>query len=909
MLYRLIFILLFSFFFLQNTNAQLLENFVEEALSSEWTLPVGVKFDDKGRAYVWEQRGIVYLLDEEGNKIPTPLINIEEEVGQFVDHGLLGFELHPNFYENGYFYLMYAVDRHYLMNFGTPDYDPEATIINQATIGRITRYTADPSTNFQTTIPGSRKVILGKTVEDGFPIITTSHGVGSLVFGEDGTLLASCGEGGSFQSDDEGSAEETYFAQALDDGILHENENTGVYRAQSLNSISGKIIRINPETGEGISSNPFYEEANPNSDKSKIWAVGFRNPYRFFIKPETGGHSPELGQPGHIFVGDVGANKWEETSVITEAGSNLGWPLYESFYRRWPFWWNDVPNKETPNPMFGSAGCQEHFTYLDVFKQPNQSNEIQFINPCSNETTPVEIPSDIPTYVHNRPILAWSNVLWNDPPRAFVGSFDAEGNASEMRIDSTDSPVEGKNFAGFSSLPGFFYEGENVPDEYRGALVQADYSGWIKFIDLNDNYEVVKEQVLHPGFKGITSLALSPITGEILYTNVDNQQIYRITYDGTPPPVIIAEADVKYGASPLEVQFTASDSYSPYGSELTYKWDFGNGETSSDTDPVYTFIADSNAPQTFVASLTATDDLGISRTKEINISLNNTPPKVNITSFEDGDFYPIKGITYLPLQAEVSDDEHSANELTYEWITYLHHNTHYHTSPIDNDVNTYTIVEPVGCGEELYWHRIELKVTDANGLSTSDIREIFPNCEDPFTEFINLQAAPNEFSVELDWQTAFENNVDRFEIQKAANVIDFISIGTVNAGAGNTYNFVDQNPTEGFVSYRIKAVDKEGIYLYSNEVKIEYIKPIPFKIYPNPTSTSFNIDITPRSEMIEFQMFDAIGKLVIDEKIPAIPTRAFTHFYSSDKLGKGVYLYRVYNGDEVHSGRLIIYRD
>lgn len=211
MLYRLIFIVIFSFFFLQNTNGQLLENFVEEALSDEWTLPVGVKFDEKGRAYVWEQAGVVYLLNEEGNKIPTPLIDIKEEIGQFVDHGLLGFELHPNFYVNGYFYLMYAVDRHHLMNFGTADYDPEATILNQATIGRITRYTADPSTNFQTTIPDSRKVLIGKTIEDGFPIITTSHGVGSLVFGEDGTLLASCGEGGSFQSDDEGSAEETYF--------------------------------------------------------------------------------------------------------------------------------------------------------------------------------------------------------------------------------------------------------------------------------------------------------------------------------------------------------------------------------------------------------------------------------------------------------------------------------------------------------------------------------------------------------------------------------------------------------------------------------------------------------------------------------------------------------------------------
>ena len=478
-----------------------------------------------------------------------------------------------------------------------------------------------------------------------------------------------------------------------------------------------------------------------------------------------------------------------------------------------------------------------------------------------------------------------------------------------MRIDSTDSPVEGQNFAGYSSLPGFFYEGENVPDQYRGSLVQADFSGWMKFIELNENYEVVKEQVLNPNCKGITSLALSPITGEILYTDVEEQKVFRITYDGTPPPVIVAEADVLYGVSPLEVQFTASDSYSPYGSELTFEWDFGNEYSSTQANPIYTFNASSNAPQTFIVRLTATDDLGISREKEIKISLNNTPPKVNITSFQDGDFYPIKGITYLPLEADVSDDEHSADELTYEWITYLHHNIHFHTEPTDNQVNTYAIVEPVGCGEELYWYRVELRVTDANGLSASDIREIFPYCGDAFTEVVNLQGTSLESTVLLEWQTAFENNVDKFEIQRATGLANFISIGTVSADNENTYSFVDQDPIEGIATYRIKAVNEERIYLYSNEVKIEFLKPIPFRIYPNPTSTSFNIDITPQSEIVNFQLFDAIGKLVLDEKIRADIGQPLTSIYATNNLAKGVYLYRIYNGDEVHSGRLIIYRD
>src|SRR5207247_1056873 len=100
-----------------------------------------------------------------------------------------------------------------------------------ATIGRITRYTARTSDGFKSVDYTSRLVLLGETKNTGFPILYQSHGVGSLVFGTDGTLLASCGEGASYSSDDIGNAPETYYAQALSDGILKPKENVGAYRA------------------------------------------------------------------------------------------------------------------------------------------------------------------------------------------------------------------------------------------------------------------------------------------------------------------------------------------------------------------------------------------------------------------------------------------------------------------------------------------------------------------------------------------------------------------------------------------------------------------------------------------------------------------------------------------------------
>ena len=102
-------------------------------------------------------------------------------------------------------------------------------------------------------------VLAGATANDGCPILYESHGTGSLVFGTDGTLLAACGDGASYSGTDTGSAGETYYLQALQDGIISPEENVGAYRAQLVDSLSGKLWRIDPLTGAGVPGNPFYE--------------------------------------------------------------------------------------------------------------------------------------------------------------------------------------------------------------------------------------------------------------------------------------------------------------------------------------------------------------------------------------------------------------------------------------------------------------------------------------------------------------------------------------------------------------------------------------------------------------------------------------------------------------------------
>src|SRR6185369_10865975 len=103
--------------------ASLPAGFTETPIGSGWTEVVGLTFAPDGRMYAWERGGKVWIV-ENGVKSATPFIDISEEVGAWRDFGLLGFCLHPDFVHNGYVYLLYMVDHHYLKYFGTADYSP-----------------------------------------------------------------------------------------------------------------------------------------------------------------------------------------------------------------------------------------------------------------------------------------------------------------------------------------------------------------------------------------------------------------------------------------------------------------------------------------------------------------------------------------------------------------------------------------------------------------------------------------------------------------------------------------------------------------------------------------------------------------------------------------------------------------
>ncbi len=248
--------------------------------------PVGVTFAPDGRMFIWQKNGIVRVY-KNGALLGDPFIDISTQVNNYQDRGLLGFALDPDFETNGYAYLFFT-------------YEEGSTPNDGAKTARLIRVTADPA-NPDVALAGSEVVLLGTVGTppcsshpagaDCIPADAVSHTVGAIHFLPDGTMLLSNGDGASFSS-----------------------ANANALRAQSLDSYAGKILRILPD-GTAPADNPFYD--GTNSIRSKVYAFGLRNPYRFTVDPAT----------GEIYIGDVGWSSWEELN--RGAGANFGWPCYE----------------------------------------------------------------------------------------------------------------------------------------------------------------------------------------------------------------------------------------------------------------------------------------------------------------------------------------------------------------------------------------------------------------------------------------------------------------------------------------------------------------------------------------------------------------------------------------------------
>ncbi|MBK6642607.1 MAG: PQQ-dependent sugar dehydrogenase [Bacteroidetes bacterium] len=752
-----LYFLFFCFTFQSEVIAQF-PNFTNSVISTSWDEVEGFVWDSTGQQYVWEKGGKVWVVDTSGNKLAAPLLDITEEVGNWRDHGLNGFALDPDFRTNGFFYLFYTVDRHHLINFGTPAYNPTVNTFFQATIARVTRYTADSATNFTTTIPGSRFILIGETKKTGIPIVFESHSGGSLIFGADKSLFVSTGDGGSYTFVDGGSGS-TYWSQALNDSIIRPKENVGAFRAQIVDCLNGKILRINPLNGDGLNSNPYFDNSEPRSPKSRVWALGFRNPFRMTLRPGTGEADITAGNPGTLYIGDVGWDNWEDLNVCNAPKQNFGWPLYEGLTPQIGYTNLNTQNQDAPNPLFGTSGCtRPYFRFKELLIQDTEDPSPEFKNPCDTSQL---IPQGVAVFTHRRPIIDWKHGF-----QSRAGIF-TNGVADEINIDDPASPVQGTMFGGYASIAGVWYTDNRFPVIWQNTYFHADYVGqWIRNFEIDTNDVLSNVNGFWDNNGIIVHMALNPVNGCIAYANYPGE-IKEICYTGfvNNLPVAKIETDTTYGAGPLQVQFTGSNSSDPENLPLQYNWDFGDGNFSSLEDPVHIYNPGTSSPVSYYAKLTVTDDIGQTDTDSVLISVNNTPPQVSIISFSDGDLYSMSGNTQLPLEAAVTDAEHGPGEVFYRWTTILHHNAHLHPESIDTNKISTTTISPVGCEVlNTYYFEINLKVTDAGGLYTSVSSNLYAACDPPVATFtandsvvcageqILFNDISSNFPVLLEWE-------------------------------------------------------------------------------------------------------------------------------------------------------------
>lgn len=263
-----------------------LPNFADETVVSNLIFPTGFAFLPDGRVLVTEKEGRVRLVSG-GSLQSTPVLDIVSRVNPYWDRGLLGIAVDPGFASNRFFYIFATYE-----NNASDPYGPKTS--------QVIRYVLQGD---NTANPNAGTVILGTVTgagcpdpslqKDCIPAEGASHAGGALMFGQDGYLYVSTGDAASFTAVD-----------------------TLALRAQDNNSLAGKLLRVNAN-GQGVGGNPFWN-GDPNHLHSKIWAKGFRNPFRIALRP--GSSMP--------YVGDVGWVTWEEVDAIP-AGTNAGWPCYE----------------------------------------------------------------------------------------------------------------------------------------------------------------------------------------------------------------------------------------------------------------------------------------------------------------------------------------------------------------------------------------------------------------------------------------------------------------------------------------------------------------------------------------------------------------------------------------------------
>ncbi len=638
--------------------------FRDSVVLSGLSNPTVLQFAPDGRIFVGQKNGVIKVFQSLTDTNPVTFADLSSKVHDYWDRGLLGMALPPNFPADPYVYVLYAYDAPIA---GTPPTwgdacptPPGPTTDGCLVSGRVSRLQA--SGNVMT---GSEQVLINDWCQQ-YP----SHSVGTLLFGRDGYLYITGGDGASFNNVDYGQYGNTYAGDqanpcgdppgAVGTPLTPPNAQGGALRSQSVRrtggpaTLDGTVLRIDPATGAGVAGNPFFSSQDANA--RRIVAYGLRNPFRMTQRPGS----------DELWIGDVGWGTWEEINRVispTSTASNFGWPCYEGAAVQGGY------------QGAGLALCSSLYS------------------------TPGSVTAPYHAYNHNACVVSYSGCR-----------------------------------TGGSSITGIaFYQGGSYPAQYNGAVFFGDHSRneiWAMLPGTNGLPDPSRLQ----SFVGVDAsggaaghpvdLKIGP-GGDLFYVDMEGGSIHRITYTAAnQPPTAVISANPTSGTPPLTVSFSGTGSSDPEDRPVTYSWDLnGDGAfgdaTGATTTHTYT------ASGTHQPSLRVTDDQGATDTASVTITVGNTAPAPVIDT-------PAAGLTWRvgdPINfsghaTDAQDGTLPASALS--WKLIMHHcitptDCHAHDIQTVNGAASGSFTAP----DHAYpcWLELQLTATDSGGLtSTSSVR-------------------------------------------------------------------------------------------------------------------------------------------------------------------------------------------
>jgi glucose/arabinose dehydrogenase/single-stranded DNA-binding protein len=449
------------------TGTTLPTGFTDTQVITGLTNPTVVRFASDGRIFVAQKNGLLLEYDGLTDATPTPVIDLRAETDDYWDRGLLGMALDPNFPATPNIYLLYTYDA--LPGGVAPKWNdacptpPGPTTDGCPVTGKLVRI----AVNANSTLNGSPTVLISNAWCQQYP----SHSVGTLMFGADGALYVSGGDGANFNIVDYGqggggTGSPTPKNPCGDPPAGSGGSETpptaegGALRAQSIGRpgaepvlLNGSVLRLDPATGAAAAGNPNI--ASPDLNKRRIIATGLRNPFRFTFRPGT----------SDLWIGDVGWATWEEIDhqpSPTTSVTNFGWPCYEG---------------PGPEPGYQSTG----------------------LNLCNNLYTAGTAVAPYYTYNHSASVVSGD------------GCPTANG----------------------SSITGLaFYTGTTYPATYSNALFFADHTRnciWAMLPGTNGLPDPTKIQTFITGASNPVDLEIGP-NGDLFYADLEGGAIHRVTY-------------------------------------------------------------------------------------------------------------------------------------------------------------------------------------------------------------------------------------------------------------------------------------------------------------------------------------------------------------------------------------------